>query len=118
MTTALVVGNMIGAGMFLLPAALAPYGMNAVIGWLITIAGALCLAFVLAELPARDRGGPYAYTREAFGPTAGLHRDVELLDLDLDRERGHRHRRHRYLSRLVPAINASPAMAAATSGRR
>jgi hypothetical protein len=36
---ALVVGNMIGSGIFLLPANLAPYGLNAVIGWVVTIAG-------------------------------------------------------------------------------
>ena len=50
MCLALVIGNFIGAGVFLLPAALAPYGLNAVIGWLITIGGALCLAFLLARL--------------------------------------------------------------------
>ena len=39
MATALVIGNMIGAGIFLLPAVLAPYGTNAIYGWLVTIAG-------------------------------------------------------------------------------
>ena len=66
---ALVMGNMIGSGVFLLPAALAPYGWNAILGWAITIAGALCLAFVFASLARQfpRAGGPYAYTREAFG---------------------------------------------------
>ncbi|MDB5455491.1 MAG: amino acid permease [Caulobacter sp.] len=74
MCTALVVGNMIGSGVFMLPASLAPYGWNAVAGWILTIAGALCLAFVFARL-ARSfpkAGGPYAYTQEAFGPAAGF----------------------------------------------
>jgi APA family basic amino acid/polyamine antiporter len=66
---ALVVGNMIGSAVFALPAQLAPYGFNAAIAWAVTIAGSLCLAFVFARLarayPAA--GGPYAYTREAFG---------------------------------------------------
>ena len=31
--TALVVGNTIGIGIFLLPASLAPYGLNAMLGW-------------------------------------------------------------------------------------
>ena len=44
MCLALVVGNMIGSGIFLLPANLAPYGLNAIWGWLITIGGAMCLA--------------------------------------------------------------------------
>ena len=74
MCTALVVGNMIGSGVFMLPASLAPYGWNAVFGWLVTIAGGVCLAFVFAGL-AREfpkAGGPYAYTQEAFGPLIGF----------------------------------------------
>ena len=69
MCTALVVGNMIGSGVFLLPTSLAPFGWNAVFGWLLTIGGAICLAFVFAQL-ARTMprgGGPYAYTLAAFG---------------------------------------------------
>ncbi|MBO9543231.1 amino acid permease [Caulobacter sp.] len=74
MCTALVVGNMIGSGVFMLPASLAPYGWNAVIAWLLTIGGALCLAFVYAHLAKAfpRAGGPLAYTQEAFGPTAGF----------------------------------------------
>ena len=67
---ALVVGNYIGSGIFLLPAQLAPYGWNAFFGWSITIAGALCLAFVFARL-ARAMPlapGPFAYVERAFGP--------------------------------------------------
>jgi hypothetical protein len=44
MATALVVGNMIGSGIFLLPASLDPYGGISIIGWLSTSAGAICLA--------------------------------------------------------------------------
>ena len=66
---ALVVGNMIGSGIFLLPASLAPYGWNAVLGWILTIAGSLCLAFVFARLARAfpEEGGPYAFSRLAFG---------------------------------------------------
>jgi APA family basic amino acid/polyamine antiporter len=74
MCTALVVGNMIGSGVFMLPASLAPYGWNAVFGWLVTIGGALCLAVVFAKLAQvfpKD-GGPYTYTQEAFGPLVGF----------------------------------------------
>ena len=42
--TSLVVGNMIGAGIFLLPATLAQYGSISILGWLFTAAGALILA--------------------------------------------------------------------------
>ncbi|MBV9402388.1 MAG: amino acid permease, partial [Candidatus Eremiobacteraeota bacterium] len=71
---ALVVGNMIGSGVYLLPASLAPFGWAGVAGWLVTIAGALCLAFVFGRLAAAfpKAGGPYAYGREAFGPFAGF----------------------------------------------
>ena len=71
---ALVMGNMIGAGVFLLPASLAPFGGIALIGWVVSAGGSLLLARVFAWLaevhPAS--GGPYAYTRRAFGDLAGF----------------------------------------------
>lgn len=112
MTIALVVGNIIGAGVFLLPAALAPYGVNAVIGWLVTIAGALCLAFVLAEF-AKDRtGGPYAYTREAFGPPTAFIVMWSYWISIWTANAAIAIAATSYLSRLVPAIDATPAVAA------
>ncbi|WP_226018939.1 amino acid permease [Novosphingobium sp. FKTRR1] len=74
MTLALVVGNLIGSGIYLLPATLAPLGTNQLIGWLVTIGGALCLAVVFARLGAKLplAGGPYAYASAAFGPLAGF----------------------------------------------
>ncbi len=69
MALALVVGSMIGSGVFLLPVSLAPLGWNSVIGWLVTITGTLCMAGVFARLARAypSAGGPYAFTREAFG---------------------------------------------------
>lgn len=71
---ALVVGNTIGTGIFLLPAALAPFGWNAMYGWAITIGGGLCLAYVFATLARLmpDAGGPYDYIASAFGPMTGF----------------------------------------------
>ena len=71
---ALVVGNMIGSGIYLLPATLAPLGTNALIGWVATIAGAMTLAFVFARLAAKlpCAGGPYAFADAAFGPAVGF----------------------------------------------
>jgi APA family basic amino acid/polyamine antiporter len=70
MCVALVVGNSIGSGVFLLPASLAPYGLNSVVAWGFTASGAILLAVVFARLsrayPAA--GGPYAYVHLAFGP--------------------------------------------------
>src|SRR4249919_1135613 len=74
MCVALVVGNMIGAGIFLLPAALAPFGMNSVLAWLATSAGAILLACVFAGLTRAfpEAEGPYAYVRMAFGDLAAF----------------------------------------------
>ena len=71
---ALVAGNMIGSGVFLLPASLAPYGALSLSGWAVTLAGALALALTFARLAGRgaQAGGPYAYAREAFGDTVGF----------------------------------------------
>ena len=74
MCTALVVGNMVGTGVFLLPASLAPMGWNAIIALVLTILGGLGLAYVFGSLARRfsKAGGPYVYTAEAFGPAAGF----------------------------------------------
>jgi APA family basic amino acid/polyamine antiporter len=74
MCTALVVGNMIGSGIFLLPATLAPLGWNSIFGWMLTITGGILLAMVFAALSRSfpSAGGPYAFTQEAFGPAAGF----------------------------------------------
>lgn len=71
---ALVVGNMVGSGAYLLPAELGRYGPISLVGWMVTAAGAVCMALVFARLgrisPAE--GGPYAYTRAAFGDLPGF----------------------------------------------
>ena len=72
--TALVVGSMIGSGTFLLPATLAPYGAATLIGWGITLCGALLLAITFAQLAKRwpQTGGPYVFARNAFGELPGF----------------------------------------------
>jgi APA family basic amino acid/polyamine antiporter len=72
--TALVVGNMIGSGIFLLPASLAAFGPIALGGWLLTSAGALILAIIFGRLSrlVSKTGGPYAYTQEGYGEFAGF----------------------------------------------
>jgi basic amino acid/polyamine antiporter, APA family len=74
MCLALVMGNMIGAGVFLLPAGLAPFGWNAVAGWVLTIGGALALAAVFAALARLlpEAGGPVGQVGVAFGPIAAF----------------------------------------------
>ncbi|WP_193335569.1 arginine-ornithine antiporter [Devosia beringensis] len=74
---ALVVGSMIGGGVFSLPQNMAKGASPGavVIGWLITGIGMLALAFVYQGLstrkPALD-AGPYAYARAGFGDFVGF----------------------------------------------
>ncbi len=72
--TALVVGNMVGSGFYLSPSALAGYGQLAILGWIVMGFGAACLGLVFARLARMDpaTGGPYAYTRMAYGDYAGF----------------------------------------------
>lgn len=72
MTTALVVGGMIGAGIFLLPVSLAPFGPNAVLAWVVSGIGAVSLAFALARLAAQDGLGIQAYVERELGPLVGF----------------------------------------------
>lgn len=70
----LIVGVMIGSGIFLLPAVLAPYGLMGFSGWLITAGGSVLLALVLGRLSHRTTrtGGPIAYAHDAFGDLTGF----------------------------------------------
>ncbi len=74
-TTSLVVGNMIGAGIFLLPASLAEYGSISILGWLFTAAGALVLAKIFSnfsKIIVNKSGGPYTYSKAGFGDFIGF----------------------------------------------
>ena len=74
MATALVIGNMVGSGVFGLPASLASVGPISLLAWVFTGAGAMLLALVFANLGRAypQTGGPYAYARRAFGDFAGF----------------------------------------------
>ena len=72
MSMAMVVGTMVGSGIYLLPTTLAPYGYNLVIAFLLTGFGTMCLAYCLARLAAAIPGGPFAYVTQAFGETAAF----------------------------------------------
>ncbi len=73
-STSLVVGNMTGSGIFLLPAALAIYGGISIFGWLYTVLGTLFLALVFSRLSRLITrvGGPFSYSREGFGDLTGF----------------------------------------------
>jgi amino acid transporter len=72
--TAVVVGNMVGSGFYLSPTALAPYGILAILMWIVMGAGAICLGLAFARLAriAPATGGPYAFTRMAYGDFPGF----------------------------------------------
>ena len=76
--TLMVSGNIMGSGVFLLPANLASTGGIAIYGWLVTIIGALALSMVYAKMSSLDSspGGSYAYARRCFGPFLGYQTNV------------------------------------------
>lgn len=115
-TTSLVLGNMIGSGIFLLPASLASYGGISVIGWVISAIGGLVLAKVFSELSKRfpNTGGPYIFAKQGFGEFPGFlvawgywisicctNAAITVTMLS-------------YLSVFLPVLNQSPLVAAFT----
>ena len=72
--TALIVGSIIGVGIFNLPSSLAAYGPISLFAMALTTVGALALAVLFAALSSRlpADGGPYAYARAAFGNFTGF----------------------------------------------
>ena len=112
--TALVVGGMIGAGIFVLPAQLAPFGWTGVAAWGVAIAGALVLARVLSRLTRAmpDAPGVIAISGRALGPLPGvlvgwsywvsIWAANAVLSLTAAR----------YASSFVPALTATPLVTA------
>ena len=73
-STALVMGSIIGVGIFSLPYAIASYGPISLVAMGLATVGAVALAFMFAVLSRRvpAEGGPYAYARAAFGNGFGF----------------------------------------------
>src|SRR4051812_24221988 len=71
-TTALVVGTIIGSGIFMLPVSLAPLGRNVLIGWLVSGLGVLCIVFALSRLSRLSGDGIQANVERQFGPTVAF----------------------------------------------
>ena len=69
MSWSVVVGTMIGSGIFMLPASLAPFGPNAIAGWIVSGLGAVALAYSIGRLArCSERDGIQSYIEQAFGP--------------------------------------------------
>ncbi|MCC2644683.1 MAG: arginine:agmatine antiporter, partial [Burkholderiales bacterium] len=71
--TILVMSNMIGTGIFMLPSQLSKIGGISLISWLITLVGVISLALVLAKLAylSPKSAGLYSYVKVAFGKYCG-----------------------------------------------
>ena len=72
MTTALVIGTIIGGAIFMLPVSLAPLGANVPISWVISGLGAMCIVFGLAGISRFGGDGIQANIERGFGPTVGF----------------------------------------------
>lgn len=74
--TMLVCGNMIGSGVFMLPATLASDSgpLATIIAWMITAGGSILIAMSFAKLGSKfpETGGAYQYTKIAFGEFTGF----------------------------------------------
>lgn len=70
----LVMGNMIGSGIFSLPSSLAKYGSISLLGWVFTAAGSLLIALIFSKLSQKipNAGGPYAYCKQGLGDFMGF----------------------------------------------
>jgi len=114
--TSFVLGNMIGSGIFLLPASLASFGGISVIGWIVSALGGLILAKVFSELGKMfpKTGGPYTFAKQGFGDFPAFlvawgywisicctNAAITVTMLS-------------YLSTFFPILNTSPAVAAIT----
>lgn len=73
-TVALVVGGIVGTGIFGIPAAVAGYGWLTVPAFVVVGVGSIAIALAFAQLVRRTErsGGPYRYADDAFGPFAGF----------------------------------------------
>lgn len=110
MMLSLVVGNMIGSGVFMLPASLAKYGSISLLGWVFTALGTLLIALVFCRLTAANpmEGGPYAYARQGFGDYVGFQVAWNYWLYIFTGNAAIAISATAYLSVFIPEINASP----------
>lgn len=72
LTLALVIGGVVGSGIFYLPVALAPLGGSVPIGWLISGIGVMALAYCASRIVSPDGGGLQAYVERELGAAPGF----------------------------------------------
>ena len=72
LTLALVIGGIVGSGIFYLPVALAPLGGSVPIGWLISGVGVMALAYCASRIVSPDGGGLQSYVEQELGAGPGF----------------------------------------------
>lgn len=108
--TALVVGGMIGSGIFLMPISLAPYGWTGTIAWVVSIGGALAIAWCIARLAQRfpDAPGAVAVAGAVLGPLPGVLVGSSYWVSVWAANAAIAIAATSYLTVFVPALNATP----------
>lgn len=106
---ALVVGNVIGSGIFMLPASIAPFGWNAVLGWGLTLLGAGCIAGVFAALARAlpTAGGLHGFVREGLGERCAFLASLGYLASIWAAVAAITVAGVRYVEQLIPALSSS-----------
>lgn len=115
--TALVVGGMIGSGIFMMPAALAPYGWTGTLAWVVSIAGALCIAYVLGRLARTmpEATGAVAIAGSVLGELPGVLIGWSYWVSVWCANAAISIAATSYLAALFPALNATPLTGALTA---
>ncbi|WP_239025839.1 amino acid permease [Sphingomonas paeninsulae] len=115
--TALVVGGMIGSGIFLLPATLAPFGWMGVAAWFIAAGGALIIGYVLVVLSRAlpQASGGIGITGEVLGPVVGVLVGWSYWVSVWSANAAIATAASSYLSMLVPSLLSTPLRGAITA---
>ena len=117
MATALVVGGMIGSGIFLLPTTLAPYGWTGVLAWCVSISGAMAIGYVIARMTQvmPEQTGVIAITGAVLGVVPGVLVGWSYWVSTWAAVAAIAIAATSYLSALIPALNATPMTGALVS---
>ncbi|PZO89495.1 MAG: amino acid permease [Sphingomonas sanxanigenens] len=115
--TALVVGGMIGSGIFMQPAQLAHYGWASVLAWAISIGGALAIAWCLSSLASQmpEETGAIAITASVLGRLVGVLVGWSYWISVWTAVAAIAIAATAYISVFLPALNAQPAYGALCS---
>lgn len=70
----IVIGSQLGSAAFVLPSQLAPFKTVGLLGWIVSVTGAISLALMFSDLSSHlpKNGGPHVYVSTAFGRIAGF----------------------------------------------